>query len=188
MHTTRAIIGDQAILAYLAELRQSHAYKYYLLAVVGLHTGLRIGDLLRLSYGDFSASKRDLVIREGKTGKLRHIAIGEALRVSVLRAKRLLGARDADYLFAGRYPGRPMCRSTAWRHLRAAAVTLGYQGIGTHSLRKTYAIQVLRATGGDIGEVSRRLNHTHASTTIQHYILPNIEVADMLRQSGLSLS
>ena len=58
--------------------------RYYLLFVIGVNTGLRIGDLLRLKMNDFISEKgsfhKHLIVVEKKTGKKREIAINGTIQ------------------------------------------------------------------------------------------------------------
>lgn len=181
MKSTRALMGEGEVSAYLEELRKKHEYKYFLLGVVGIMTGFRVSDLLKLVYGDFKAARSFLVVKEQKTGKTRQIAIQEELRAYVLDAKKMFGKRDKDYLFPGRYPDRPMDRTTAWRHLSEAAKVCGYPGIAVHGLRKTYAIRAYREFDGDLEKVRELMNHKYSDTTLYHYILANINLAELIK-------
>jgi len=117
----------------------------YLLIVLGLHTGLSIGDLLSLRQRDvydFEAGgfHSHLTLTERKTGKAKCIALHpKALGALAL----LLGARptSADgFLFESRKSrDRAIGRVQAWRIIKEAAIVIGAVGhISCHSLRKTF--------------------------------------------------
>ena len=116
----------------------------YLLIVIGVHTGLRISDLLRIRQNDVYDFEHGLFrshisIIEKKTGKYKQIAIN----AKVLHALALfLGAQPAnpdDFLFKSQK--RLDCaigRIQAWRIIKEAANAVGAAGrIACHSLRKS---------------------------------------------------
>jgi integrase len=110
--------------------------------VLGLHTALRIADLLRLRWVDVydwnsGAFKSHVTLVEKKTGKQKTIALNQA----AVRALRLqLPKGREEFIFANNRKGsRAICRVQAWRIIRMAATAIKAIGrIGCHSLRKTF--------------------------------------------------
>ena len=136
-------IRDQKQLHRLAEYWFSRGnYRNYALIVLGAHTALRIGDLLRLKWNDVYDEKNErfrshITLTERKTGKLHIIA----LNVKAIEALNLcLTRRRGRYIFAGnRENEKPISRVQAWRVIRAAAEAIKAAGrIACHSLRKTF--------------------------------------------------
>ena len=70
-----------------------------------LHTGLRIGDVLRLKPEQL---KPNFWITEQKTGKRRQVGLPEPL-LTDLRA-----SADSEYVFPGQRPGKPRTRKAVW--------------------------------------------------------------------------
>jgi len=180
MKYVKPLINQKDIDKYLKSLKTSSGAKFEALAVLGIETGLRISDLLKLKYGQFGASKRYLRIREQKTGKYRDILITPVMREAVLRLKKSGRHNNNTYMFTGREIDRPMDRTTAYRHLRRAGEDLGYKGFGTHSLRKTYAIRLFKDSGGDVEYVRAMLNHKYSDTTLKSYIMSGIDTGSIL--------
>jgi integrase len=122
-------------------LKRGHTRNYAML-VLGLHTALRIADLLRLRWEDIydwntGAFKSHVTLVEKKTGKQKTIALNQA----AVRALRLhLPKRKEEFIFANNRKGaRAICRVQAWRIIRMAATAIKAAGrIGCHSLRKTF--------------------------------------------------
>jgi integrase len=144
----------------------------HLLVVMGLHTALRIGDLLRLRFCDVTEEdgsfKTCLTLTEKKTGKVRTIA----LHKDALRALRLyttgLGGRVSrgDFIFASsRKHGTAICRTTAWRIVRAAARALAIAGtIACQSLRKTFGYHAWKGGASPV-VLMDIFNHASYATT-----------------------
>jgi len=147
------------------------------LIVMGVRTGFRIAELLSLRIGD--------VVRGGKfveqiTVKRRHMKGGRRQTARIesrsvpmhpdipkalgpwLRQLRSMGyILRGDFLFQSRVAGnRPITRWAALRMLKKTCAAVGlYEGIGTHTLRKTFAAAVNRQLGGNIYLVAEALGH-----------------------------
>ena len=114
----------------------------YTLIILGVHTALRIGDLLRLSWNDVYDFERGefrthISVSEKKTGKQKIIAVN---RQAVAALRLLLTRKRGTYIFANnRGNAAPISRVQAWRIIRAAAEAVGLSSrISCHSLRKTF--------------------------------------------------
>jgi integrase len=125
---------------YYLELGQ---FRNYALIILGVHTALRISDLLLLSWesvydersGEFRAH---VTITEKKTGKRKTIALN---RQAITALRLLYPHRRGAFIFvSNRKNLEPISRVQAWRIIRAAAEAVGLagQGISCHSLRKTF--------------------------------------------------
>lgn len=125
---------------------------------VCLAHGLRVGDALQLRTEQLRQSK--ITLREQKTGKRRVIVLSEQLRQQLFRyAGRVFvfPSRCDEY--------RHRTRQAVWKDLRRAARALRLSGgLGTHSMRKTYAVRKYAACG-DIRTVQRLLNHGDSAVT-----------------------
>lgn len=125
---------------------------------VSLHTGLRIGDVLRLRT---SQLKPQFWVTEAKTGKRKLVGLpGPLLR----DLKRNAGS---IWVFEHRTdPTKHRDRSTVWKDVKRAAVAMRLpQNIGPHSFRKVYAVELLHKYG-DLEKVQRALNHSDSTTTL----------------------
>lgn len=114
----------------------------YALMVLGVHTALRISDLLRLKWADVYDEERGcfhahVTITEQKTGKTKAIALNK----QALAALRLyFPYRRGEFIFvSNRKSGKAISRVQAWRIIRAAVLAVGISGkVSCHSLRKTF--------------------------------------------------
>lgn len=122
-----------------------------------LHTGLRIGDVLRLRPGQL---KPNFWITEEKTGKRRQVGLPKPL-LDDLRA-----AADKEWVFPGAKPGKHRTRQAVWKDVkRAAQAARLTTNAAPHSARKVYAVELLRKYG-DIERVRRALNHGGIEVTL----------------------
>lgn len=177
-------IPNQVLIRDFINLLCRQDAKFGLLAQIGIETGLRVSDLLKLKYGAFNELSKALLVKEQKTGKYREIKITGVMRNGVWGLQCARGKSDQDYIFSGRDGTKPMHRSTVYRHLKRAGAQLGLEGIGTHSLRKTYAVGLFKASGGDLELVRERLNHKSSDTTLKHYIMSGISLETILKVLG----
>lgn len=123
-----------------------------------LQTGLRIGDVLRLRT---EALGLHMLVIESKTGKRKRIYLTHDLLA------RLRANAGRIYVFEGRGgPRTHKTRQAVYADIRRAAKAFRLpQVVGTHSLRKIYAVDLMEKYG-DIEKVRRALNHRYKSTTM----------------------
>ncbi len=141
MATTQPIRDKQQIRELADYFLEHDQLRNYALISVGIHTALRISDLLKLEWSDVYDEGRcefrsHITLTEQKTGKPKTIALNK----QVIHALRLyLPYRRGAYIFASRRGAGPISRVQAWRIIREAADSLGLDGcISCHSLRKTW--------------------------------------------------
>ena len=117
----------------------------YLLIVLGVQTGLRISDLLRLTWDDVrdeesGCFRSHLRLTERKTGKQKVVALSKPVLAALnIYFSATAANQPHDFLFhSSRKAGSPIGRTQAWRIVKVAALAVGVAGcIGCHSLRKT---------------------------------------------------
>ena len=144
MSTTEPIRSTSELHAMSEYFLKRGDFRNNALLIVGVHTALRITDLLNLKWTDVYDAvhghfHKHISLKEGKTDKGKTITLNdeaiEALRLCLLYKK-------GDYIFASRKGNRPISRSQAWRIIRNAATAVGVDGtIACHSLRKTWGYQ-----------------------------------------------
>lgn len=147
MGTTQPIREKEELRKFMDYYQNVHPIsRNYALIVFGLHTALRISDILQLRWNDvydFSQNKyRDhLFIHEKKTGKSTIIALNTHVKTALSRLKtERSNATMTDYIFTKNTDySTPLSRSQAFRIVkRAAEESLHEDHISCHSLRKTF--------------------------------------------------
>ncbi len=122
---------------------------------VMLHTGLRVGDVVSLRTQEL---KRQFYIVEAKTGKRRRVGLTDAL-LAQIRAQA-----GPEWAFPGRFGGH-RTRQAVWSDVKRAAKAFRLpQNVGPHSMRKVYAVELMRKYG-DLERVRRALNHGGVGVT-----------------------
>ena len=150
--TTEPIRNKHHIREMAAYYQKRGNLRNYLLIILGVYTGLRISDLLKLTAADiydFGSRKyhTHLNLIENKTKKHKCIALNKR----VLTALRLCFGDAPDspdlYLFQTKRKLRASIgRTQAWRIVKEAAQAVGAAGrISCHSLRKTLGYHAWKA-------------------------------------------
>lgn len=127
-----------------------------LIVRVMLHTGMRLSDALKLPSEGLATSGW---YRESKTGKMRRYGLPKPLLEAIQEQA------GPEWAFPGRKAGTHKTRQAVWRDIKRASVAFRLpQNVGAHSMRKVYAVKLLRKYGS-IERVRRSLNHASSSVT-----------------------
>ena len=157
------------------------AARNVLLFKIGISTGLRIGDIVKLQISDVKG-RSSLKIREGKTKKERTVHLN-AIMADIAEYIEGLDS-DAGYLFASRKGDSHITTTQAYRVLTSSANLLGRSDIGTHTMRKTFGYHYYKRTH-DILTLMNIFNHADQSTTKRYIGITEEEVADTLKNFRL---
>ncbi|TKH22847.1 site-specific integrase [Bacillus wiedmannii] len=166
-------IRDPEQIQQIKEYLKEKNARNYILFVMGINTGLRISDILKLKVGDVQGSH--ISMREMKTGKQKRIQITAALK----REFRWFNENreNDEYLLKSRQgKNRPIGRSMAYKILSGAAAEFGLDEIGTHTLRKTYGYHMYMQTK-NIALLMEIFNHSSEKVTLR-YIGVNQDAMD----------
>lgn len=121
-----------------------------------LHTGMRLSDALQLRSEGLSTSGW---YTEGKTGKRRRYGIPKPLLEAIMEQS------GPEWAFPGRKRGTHKTRQAVWRDIKRAARAFRLpQNVGAHSMRKVYAVRLMKKYG-KLERVQKNLNHASASVT-----------------------
>lgn len=127
-----------------------------LIVKVMLQTGMRLSDALVLRSEGLSTSGW---YTEAKTGKRRRYGIKKPLLEAIQEQA------GPEWAFPGRKMGTHKTRQAVWRDIKRASVAFRLpQNVGAHSMRKVYAVQLMKKYG-DLERVKRNLNHASGSVT-----------------------
>ena len=158
----------------------------FLLFVMGINNGLRVGDLLQLRAGPFRNVKiGDTVpVREQKTGKPQEIVINKPIKKALQKYFGHFKPDDEDYLFKSRKgKNKPITVSNANMLVKKWTKAINLEGnYGTHSLRKTFGYILRRKYGVGWEILSKRYNHSSPSVTRSYLGIQDEEVNKILVQ------
>ncbi len=140
------------------------------LVAAGLYTGARLGELLRLTWGDVNFGTGTLSLFRPKVGNASRIPLHPRLAEELLRTRAARAEKerreipDAEPIFLSGY-GRPWVtvRRAFGRALRRAGLD-GRRGLTFHSLRHTFAVHFLEG-GAAVTDLQGVLGHADLSTT-----------------------
>lgn len=173
MEVVQPIRDKEMIERFKVELLKK-GYRDYMLFVIGINTGLRISDILKLKVEDVK-DKTHISINETKTGKKKRFLINSRLREDI--DKYIYGSEASECLFKSRKGiNRPIGRIQAYRVLNSVAEKLGVQEVGTHTLRKTFGYWHYRQNK-DVALLQELFNHSAPSVTLR-YIGINQDMMD----------
>lgn len=159
-------IRDKKIIEDMKVYLKSKNERDYVLFMIGINTGLRIGDILTLKVGDVKEEEIELV--ETKTKKLKTVPINTSLRRAL--KPYIKGKSDDEYLILSRQKDnkgvrKHINRSTAYRIIKDAARKCGFKkNCGTHTMRKTFGYMHYKKHG-NIAALQKIFNHDKELTT-----------------------
>ncbi|UED72122.1 site-specific integrase [Brevibacillus sp. HD3.3A] len=174
-------IRDMQKLDELKSLLKKRSERDYFLVVLGINTGLRISDLLRLKVADVKG-KSHIILVEKKTGKRKRFLINDSLRKEV--DQYVIGKKGDEYLFASTKRPQPITRVRAYQIINGAAKKIGLSEIGTHTLRKTFGYHFYQRTK-DIATLQMIFNHSHPSITLRYIGITQDLIDDAVNRFSL---
>ncbi len=159
-----ALTREQA-LTVLAHLKTMGSRRDIALWALGVGTGLRISDLLRLRGCDFVTEEGhvnvQLIVRASKTKRARNVQLIPLVREAV--DAYLPELRRTELLF-------PITRQHARRLVKDWCAGVHIEGqFGTNSMRKTFATIAYDQSGGDAALTARVTGHSNP-TQLMVYI------------------
>lgn len=194
-HAADPIKDVRDVVAMTSWMREHGKWRDQLIWVLGINTGLRVSDLLRLRWGDLVEQSEDemvwrdeIVIQEKKTANTkkravnRHIAINESVREAAMDYLRSAKFRNEDitldtYLFRsesnnGGNINKPMHRNNVESMLKKVAKACDIKvHVSCHTMRKTYAYHTLKQGGNDQRQLillQKMMNHSSVLQTLTY--------------------
>lgn len=132
-----------------------------MLLTVLLHTGLRIGSVRELRWGQLIGesfkvkTKRDKVIEVFTTEKLRGIANAAMIAT---------GKSESDYVFGSSRVAGPLSTRSLSRMFNSVVSRAGYSDLTPHSMRHTFATRLVNS-GAPVTTIAQLMGHENTSTT-----------------------
>lgn len=148
--------------------------------LLGINTGLRVNDIVRLKVGDVKDQKI-FHIREGKTNKRREINIG---MIQKELAPFIEGKQSDAYLFQSQKGINAISTTQVYRILNDAADFLGRNDIGTHTMRKTFGYHHYKQFK-DVAILQEIFNHAAPSITMRYIGIRQDEINESLNDFRL---
>lgn len=143
-----------------------------------LHTGMRIGELLRVKMADIIPSERKILLYLGEKNLHGRIVYYSSVADHALRKWLTLRKTTSEYLFYG-YAGQQLSYVGAWMIMKKAVKKAGleHKGYSLHSLRHTFATNMLNA-GLRLEVLQQLLGHLTIDITLQYARISNVTRED----------
>src|SRR5271170_3620246 len=136
--------------------------------------GLRVSEVARLKVSDLDRERHAIWVRGGKGHKDRQVMLAEPLREVLAAYWRW--KRPTNWLFPGRYPDRPIDRTSIFEACKKAARRAGIaKPVHPHSLRHAFATHLLDE-GVNLLVIQTLLGHTHLKTTARYLHLSDTAI------------
>lgn len=150
---------------------KNHSLRDWALFTLGINSGLRISDLLKLNVSDILDANGKIItrlsVREKKTGKAKMFPFN----VNALSAlTEYISSIDSSQitLFASRKGEKSITRQQAYRIINDAARHVGIMdNIGCHTMRKSWGWMAYEA-GVDITRIQSILNHSSPKESLRY--------------------
>jgi integrase len=182
------IRSEKAIKAISRMLKSEYCKRNYLLFTLGINTGLRVVDLLKITLDEVRGLSKGqtFTIKESKTKKQNTITINGPIE----RALNLyLPQRENDPstypLFQNNMePGKPICTNTVQKFMKKWTESAGLKGrYGAHTLRKTFGYHQRIKYGTGFELLCKRFNHSSPRITMCYLGIQDSEVHEILLNS-----
>lgn len=149
-------------------LKRHCSERDYIMFLVGINTGLRISDILKLKKEQVmklkkKSGRKEFKIKEGKTKKERMVNITSIFDKVYSYASVL----ESEWLFPSRKGDKPISKIQAYRQLQKAGEFAEVEAIGTHTMRKTYGYWLYKETK-DVAMLQDILNHSTPKITLTY--------------------
>lgn len=159
--------------------RNKNAPRDVFLFTLGINTGLRMSDLVKLKKRDIVHSKNPTIV-EQKTGKKRTLYLSGLQELIINYTKNL---NEEDYLFPSSKCGH-LEVNTVYQMFQKVAELLGRKDIGTHTLRKTFGYHYYKKTR-DIATLMEIFGHSSEKITKRYIGINEDEISSTLKNFKL---
>ena len=166
-------IRDQEKIYEIKNKLLEKSKRNYMIFVLGVNTGLRVSDLVKLKVKDVRGHDH-IIITEKKTGKDKRILITPSLKKEL--KSYIIDLHDDDYLIQAQGRKNHLSRFMVYKILKAAAKECGLREIGTHTLRKTFGYHFYYKYK-NIAMLMDLFNHSSEKVTLR-YIGINQDMLD----------
>ncbi len=161
--------------------KQYHAYRNYMIILIGLNTAFRAEDLLQLRVKDINNGY--VHIQENKTRKVQNYKLDKRLASKIAEYVKIFDLKPSEYLFlgqktqeAGKPYNYPITRQMAYKMISKAGDELGFGFVfGVHSLRKTFGYRYIK-NGGNLITLMAMYNHSKPEITLRYVMWQNEDV------------
>ena len=181
-YTTADYLQWSEAMMLVKKLYRDGRYRESMLVATGFMTGLRISDILRLTFADILNGDM-LVINEKKTGKRREIPLSIDYKKHIADCFNALGLSDASKPMFQSYQGSVITIQMVNKILHGLKdrYNLSIEHFSSHSLRKTFGRRIYD-TAKDreyaLIKLSSVLGHSNCAITRRYLGIKREEILD----------
>ncbi len=147
--------------------------KHYCLIALTYASGLRLGEVINLKFGDIDSDRMQLKVRGGKGNKDRYTLLPKGLLEKLREYYRYY--RPKTYLFEGQTAGTVYSHGSAQSVLKKALRECGIKKQASfHTLRHSFATHLLEQ-GTNIRVIQELLGHRSLRTTSVYLHVSNLD-------------
>lgn len=161
------VLNDEQLFELLEEMEPKHK----LLFAVCYFTSCRISEALKLERSDVKGGCIVFRSKNTKTGDTREVRINPKLQAIINN----VGLPESGYLFPGKKGGH-LTRQAADAALRKACNFCGFEGVSTHSFRRT-GITKLHNAGVPLKVIQKHTGHKDLDSLVLYIEISDQEVA-----------
>lgn len=154
--------------------RNKNADRDVFLFLIGINSGLRMSDIVKLKKKDLISSKNPRIV-EKKTGKTRILYLSSLQDLIQEYTKQF---NQEDYLFPSTKGGHVEV-NTVYQMFQKGAKLLGRDDIGTHTLRKTFGYHYYKKTK-DVATLMEIFGHSSEKITKRYIGINEDEISETL--------
>jgi site-specific recombinase XerD len=158
---------------------------------IGIKTGLRISDILKLTWNDVYSEfgenptfRQSIVITEKKTGKSKQFRLSDSVKESVNQLIGLDNPQKRTFIFISDSNSvtaseSAWTRQYVWQFLNDYGYRSGIkEKIGTHTMRKTFGYHAYK-NGVDLSLLMRIFNHSSQAVTLRYIGITQDQIDDV---------
>ena len=166
----------------IKKLLKQQNLRDYCLFTVGINSGLRISDLLKLVVSDVIENnkvKDRIRLREKKTNKFKDFPLSDNTKSAIKEYLKTREYKLNEPLFISRKNKGFLLRQQAYKIINDVAKSIGIkEKIGTHTLRKTFGYHAYN-NGYDIAIIQKLFNHSTPAITLRYIGITQDEMDDV---------
>lgn len=180
----------EAIKPYIQKLLKDDNWLAAFALIIMVSTGIRCGNVISMTVDMVSPCLRYIHLPMTKSGKPQTVAVPQLLKPILQELLDNARKKNSHFLFPSDTSSTGHIASPRGPHERAIAAlnAMGFNVICTiHDLRRTFANQLLRASGGNVYLVSQALGHGSVAVTMRYLSIRSDELDEAVNLAAAAL-
>ncbi|MDP5459582.1 tyrosine-type recombinase/integrase [Alishewanella sp. SMS8] len=180
----------EAIKYYIQHLLKDSNWLAAYALIIMVSTGIRCGNVIAMNVDMVSPCLRYIHLPMTKSGKPQTVAVPQLLKQILQELLDNARKKNSHFLFPSDTSSTGHIASPRGPHERAIAAlnAMGFDLVCTiHDLRRTFANQLLRASGGNVYLVSQALGHGSVAVTMRYLSIRSDELDEAVNLAAAAL-